>query len=75
LRPLAGSAATGLFAFALVTSAAVALPVLMTTTAYVVGAQLDLRSGLSEPVPRPGFDAALAASIGLGVAATLPRFR
>jgi Mn2+/Fe2+ NRAMP family transporter len=38
LRPLAGSLATDLFAVGLITSAVVALPVLMATTAYVVGA-------------------------------------
>jgi Mn2+/Fe2+ NRAMP family transporter len=74
LRPLAGSLATDVFAIGLVTSAVVALPVLMATTAYVVGAQFDWRSGLSERVGRArGFYGALAASIGLGLAVTLAR--
>ena len=72
LRPLAGSLATDLFAVGLVTSAVVALPVLIATTAYVVGAQFDWRRGLSERVSRAGaFYGALAASIGLGLVVTL----
>jgi Mn2+/Fe2+ NRAMP family transporter len=72
LRPLAGSAAADLFAFGLVISAVVALPVLMATTAYVVGAQFDWRRGLSEPVRQAqGFYTVLAASIGLSFAVTL----
>jgi Mn2+/Fe2+ NRAMP family transporter len=72
LRPLAGPAAADLFALGLVTSAVVALPVLMATTGYVVGAHLDWRRGLSEPVGRArGFYAILAASIGLAVAVSL----
>jgi len=45
LRPLAGSAAADLFAAGLVTSAVIALPVLMATTAYVVGAHFNWRAG------------------------------
>jgi Mn2+/Fe2+ NRAMP family transporter len=72
LRPLAGSAATDLFSFGLVISAVVALPVLMASTAYVVGAQFDWRRGLSQGIRRaPAFYGVLAASIGLGVATTL----
>jgi Mn2+/Fe2+ NRAMP family transporter len=72
LRPLAGSAAADVFAIGLVVSAVVALPVLMATTAYVVGAQFDWRRGLSEP-PRHarGFYGVLAASVGLAFAVTL----
>ncbi len=74
LRPLAGAAATDLFAVGLVISAVVALPVLMTTTAYVVGAQFDWRRGLSEPVRHArGFYGVLAASIGLALAVTLAK--
>jgi Mn2+/Fe2+ NRAMP family transporter len=69
LRPLAGSLAADLFAVGLITSAVVALPVLMATTAYVVGAEFDWRRGLSERVSRArGFYAVLAASIGLATA-------
>ncbi len=52
LRPLAGSSAADLFAAGLVTSAVVALPVLMATTAYVVGAQFNWRRGLSQGIGR-----------------------
>jgi Mn2+/Fe2+ NRAMP family transporter len=69
LRPLAGSLAADLFAAGLITSALVALPVLMATTAYVVGAEFNWRRGLSERVSHArGFYAVLAASIGLATA-------
>jgi Mn2+/Fe2+ NRAMP family transporter len=72
LRPLAGSAAGDLFAAGLVISAVVALPVLMATTAHVVGAQFGWRRGLSEQIGRaPGYYAVLAASTGLALAASL----
>jgi Mn2+/Fe2+ NRAMP family transporter len=53
LRPIAGTLAADVFAVGLVISAVVALPVLMATTAYVVGAQFDWHRGLSEPA-KPG---------------------
>jgi Mn2+/Fe2+ NRAMP family transporter len=66
LRPLAGSLATDLFAIGLIISAVVALPVLMATTAYVVGAHFNWRRGLSEGISRAGgFYAVLGASIAL----------
>ncbi len=72
LRPLAGPLATDLFAAGLVTSAVVALPVLMASTAYVVGAQFDWRRGLSEGIGRArAFYGVLVASIGLAVAVAL----
>jgi Mn2+/Fe2+ NRAMP family transporter len=72
LRPLAGSLAASVFAVGLVISAVVALPVLMATTAYVVGAQFDWRRGLSEQVRKAwGFYGVLAASVGLAVAVSL----
>ena len=72
LGPLAGSLASDLFAFGLLISAVVALPVLMATTAYVVGAQFDWRRGLSERVGGARrFYMALAASIALGLATSL----
>jgi Mn2+/Fe2+ NRAMP family transporter len=72
LRPLAGSLAASVFAVGLVISAVVALPVLMATTAYVVGAQFDWRRGLSEQVRNAwGFYGVLAASVGLAVAVSL----
>ena len=72
LRPLAGSAAADLFAAGLVTSAVVALPVLMATTGYVAGAQFSWRRGLSEGIGRARrFYAVLVASIGLALAVSL----
>jgi Mn2+/Fe2+ NRAMP family transporter len=72
LRPLAGGLASGLFAAGLVVSAVVALPVLMATTAHVVGAQFDWRRGLSESVGHArAFYGVLAGSIGLAVVAAL----
>lgn len=68
LRPLAGRGAEDVFAVGLITSAVVALPVLMATTAHVVGAQFDWRRGLSEGIARArGFYVALAGSLGLAL--------
>ena len=52
LRPLAGSAAADLFGAGLIVSAVIALPVLLATTAHVVGAQFGWRRGLSEEISR-----------------------
>ena len=72
LRPLAGSAAAVLFAAGLITSAVVALPVLLATTACVAGAHFNWRCGLSGGIGRArGFCAILVASIGLALAVTL----
>jgi Mn2+/Fe2+ NRAMP family transporter len=72
LHPLAGAAASDLFAAGLLVSAIVALPVLMATTAYVVGAEFDWRRGLSEGVAHArGFYGVLAASVAMGVASSL----
>jgi len=72
LRPLAGTAAADLFAAGLVVSALVALPVLLATTAHVVGAQFDWRRGLNQTIANArGFYAVLAASAGLAIAVTL----
>jgi Mn2+/Fe2+ NRAMP family transporter len=69
LRPLAGSAAADLFGAGLVVSAVVALPVLLATTAHVVGAQFGWRRGLSEEIGRAGgYYAVLVISIGLALA-------
>ena len=68
LRPLAGAAAADLFAAGLLTSALVALPVLMASTGYVVGAHFNWRRGLSERVSRArAFYATLIASTGLAL--------
>ena len=72
LRPLAGSTAAGFFAVGLVISAIVALPVLMATTAHVVGAHFDWRRGLSEGIDNAqGFYIVLIASIGLALGISL----
>jgi Mn2+/Fe2+ NRAMP family transporter len=72
LRPLAGSLAADVFAVGLVTSAVVALPVLMATTAYVVGAEFDWHRGLSAGVVRArGFYAVLVASVVLAATVDL----
>jgi len=72
LRPLAGPAAAYLFAAGLVISAVVALPVLMATTGYVVGAQFSWRRGLSQGIGRARrFYAVLVGSIGLALAVSL----
>ena len=69
LDPLAGPLAADFFAVGLITSALVALPVLMATTAHVVGAEFDWRRGLSVGIRHAqGFYAVLAASIGLAIA-------
>lgn len=68
LEPLAGRAAADVFGVGLATSALVALPVLMATTAHVVGAQFDWRRGLSEGIGSArGFYAVLTASVGLAL--------
>lgn len=50
LAPIAGPAASTLFAVGLLGSALLAMPVLMGTIAYVLGAEFDWRRGLSRPV-------------------------
>jgi len=72
LRPLAGPLAAELFAAGLVISALVALPVMIATTAHVVGAHFRWRRGLSQGIGQaPGFYAILVASVGLALAVTL----
>jgi Mn2+/Fe2+ NRAMP family transporter len=72
LRPLAGGLAADLFAAGIITSAVVALPVLMASTSYVIGAEFNWRRGLFEGIGHArGFYAVLAASIGLAVAVDL----
>ena len=72
LRPVATSLATDVFAVGLITSAVVALPVLMATTAYVVGAEFDWRRGLSQRVSKArGFYAVLVLSVALAAAVDL----
>jgi Mn2+/Fe2+ NRAMP family transporter len=71
LRPVAGSLARALFAVGLLVSAIVALSVLMATTAYTTGAELQWRRSLSLKLSEaPLFYAALAAAalLGAGIA-------
>jgi Mn2+/Fe2+ NRAMP family transporter len=71
LAPLAGTAASTVFGFGLLASALVAVPVLMSTAAYVVGAEYGWRRGLSEPVARaPRFYAVLGLAMAAAVAVT-----
>jgi Mn2+/Fe2+ NRAMP family transporter len=71
LRPIAGDFAGDLFAVGLLASAIVALPVIMATTAYVTGAHLKWRRGLSLRLrAAPLFYGALAASAVLGTIVT-----
>ena len=56
LRPIAGSAASDLFAIGLVISALASLPVLLATTAFVVSGHFGWRRGLSDsPTCSPRF--------------------
>ena len=72
LQPVAGSAARYVFGVGLLASAVVALPVIMATTAHVVGDSFDWRTGLSERITRARrFYAVLGASIALGAAISL----
>ena len=74
LRPLAGAAAADLFAAGLITSAVVALPVLLATTAYVVGAHFNWSRGLSVGIGQArGFYTVLVASIGLALVVSLAK--
>jgi Mn2+/Fe2+ NRAMP family transporter len=72
LRPIAGGLSADLLAVGLITSAVVALPVLMASTAYVIGAKFDWRRGLSEGISHAGgFYMVMAASIGLAIVVDL----
>jgi Mn2+/Fe2+ NRAMP family transporter len=67
LRPLAGSAAQALFGVGLLASTVLALPVLMLTSAHVVGSEFNWRVGISAGLPNaPRFYATMAAAIALG---------
>lgn len=68
LRPIAGPLAGDLFAVGLLLSSIVALPVIIATTAYVTGAQMKWRRGLSLQVTEaPRFYGVLAGAALLGV--------
>jgi Mn2+/Fe2+ NRAMP family transporter len=68
LKPVAGAAASYIFGIGLLASAVVALPVLMATCGYIVGAHFDWERGLSKDVRHaPRFYATVVLSMGLGV--------
>ncbi|MBV8159637.1 MAG: divalent metal cation transporter, partial [Acidimicrobiia bacterium] len=72
LRPLAGSAATVLFAVGLLISAVLALPVLMITTGRVVGSEFNWRERVLGSLPNaPRFYAAVGVATALGAAIAL----
>ena len=67
LRPLAGSLASDIFAVGLLASAVVALPVIASTSAYVLAAQNGWTRGLTLPVRQAGrFYGALVGGVALG---------
>jgi len=69
LVPAAGRYAGSLFGIGLLGSALLALPVLLATVAYVVGAEFDWPRGLSEnPRRAPAFYAVAAVAMALGAA-------
>jgi len=75
LKPLAGRWATEVFGVALLASAAVALPVLVATCAYITGAEFEWGRGLSAPIrSAPRFYLALAVAVAGGVAIALSGF-
>jgi Mn2+/Fe2+ NRAMP family transporter len=72
LRPVAGPYASVLFAVGLLTSAVVALPVIMATGGYAAAAQFGWPRGLSRSVRQaPGFYAVMGAQALLGAALAL----
>jgi Mn2+/Fe2+ NRAMP family transporter len=66
LRPAAGAGASAIFGAALLASALLVLPILLATTARVLGAERGWRRSISQP-PRqaPSFYAAMAAAAAL----------
>jgi Mn2+/Fe2+ NRAMP family transporter len=74
LRPFAGPAAGALFGVGLLASALLALPVLMATTAYLLGSHRDWPRGLAQPPTRaPAFYATMAAAVALSAASSFLR--
>jgi Mn2+/Fe2+ NRAMP family transporter len=72
LRPIAGHWANDMFAFALLASAIVALPVLVATCAYVTGAEFHWHTGLSTSIRlAPQFYATIIAAVALGAVIAL----
>jgi len=74
LRPLAGQFAELLFALGMVGTGILAVPVLATSSAYVVAETLKFREGLSEPVRRATrFYGIIAVGILIGITMNLLR--
>jgi len=72
LRPLAGNFAALLFTLGMVGTGILAVPVLATSSAYVVSETFRFREGLSEKLHRaPQFYGVIAAGIVLGIAIDL----
>jgi Mn2+/Fe2+ NRAMP family transporter len=66
LRPIAGAAASAIFAAALLAAALLALPVLTATTAHVLGCQRGWRRRISDrPSSAPAFYVAMAAAVAV----------
>jgi Mn2+/Fe2+ NRAMP family transporter len=64
LRPFAGQAASALFGVGLLASALLVLPVLMATTAYLIGSQRDWPRGITRPPSQaPAFYGAMTAAV------------
>lgn len=74
LRPLAGSWAALLFTLGMVGTGVLAVPVLATSSAYVVAQVFRFREGLNEKPDRAGaFYGIIAGGIGVGIAMDLLR--
>jgi Mn2+/Fe2+ NRAMP family transporter len=72
LRPLAGPAAATIFGVGLFASAVLALPILMITTAHVVGSEFNWRVGITSGVPHAArFYGAMAAAVALAAGIAL----
>lgn len=74
LRPLAGRFAELLFAMGMVGTGTLAIPVLATSSAYVVAQTFRFREGLGEPVARaPRFYSIIVAGVLIGIGMNLLR--
>lgn len=75
LRPLAGTWATALFALGLLGSAALAVPILAGTSAYVVAQTFGWRGSLDAPVAQArGFYAVIVGSLAVSAALAFAGF-
>jgi Mn2+/Fe2+ NRAMP family transporter len=72
LRPLAGPAAATIFGLGLLVSAVLALPILMMTTAHVVGSEFNWRVGVGSGMPNARrFYGAIVSAVALGAGIAL----